>query len=498
MSINSVNGIIFLLLLVVSRIIRSITTLVISLKPFLWVLVVGAQPFYPSRLEYLQVNNVGFYLRITRSQIIHWRYFRCHRQCKVLISVALNIQKNAHNELQKLHQLDQLDYEAYIGNNLRSSESETRNTDTNDIEGYEVLLDPEQYSETHYLHSKSWWAGILVMIIGELGNFIAYAFAPASVVAPLGTVALISNVILAPIMLKEKFRSQDLIGIIIAIIGAVFVVLTSKSEELKLSEEAMWNAIKKPQFIIYFTITCALAIFLIYLSGEIGHKLIIIDLSLVALFGGYTVLSTKAISSLLTTEFLMMFKHTLTYILLFVLISTAVLQVKFLNKALKQFDSTEVIPTQFVLFTMSAITGSAVLYNDFAEMDFWKCSSFLSGCFMTFLGVYFITSNRSKSQGYIPISHQEPNTMGRGSIIVDPLHPPLPDPTSLNTSERRFSQATSATTIPRRNTVLGLINSSNPTLYRAYGSMDNSSSRNDTFLQSIVNGVTTNSLTAGD
>jgi uncharacterized membrane protein len=61
----------------------------------------------------------------------------------------------------------------------------------------------------------------------------AYAFAPASVVAPLGTVALISNVILAPIMLKERFRKQDLIGILIAIVGAVVVVVNSKSDEVK-------------------------------------------------------------------------------------------------------------------------------------------------------------------------------------------------------------------------------------------------------------------------
>lgn len=33
------------------------------------------------------------------------------------------------------------------------------------------------------------WAGFLLMNVGELGNFISYAFAPASVVAPLGTVS---------------------------------------------------------------------------------------------------------------------------------------------------------------------------------------------------------------------------------------------------------------------------------------------------------------------
>lgn len=40
-----------------------------------------------------------------------------------------------------------------------------------------------------YMHRCTRWLGFLLMNIGELGNFISYAFAPASVVAPLGTVS---------------------------------------------------------------------------------------------------------------------------------------------------------------------------------------------------------------------------------------------------------------------------------------------------------------------
>jgi uncharacterized membrane protein len=75
-----------------------------------------------------------------------------------------------------------------------------------------------------YLLRPTWWLGMALMGLGEIGNFLAYAFAPASVVAPLGTVALVSNAIIAPVVLKERFRLQDLIGIIIAIGGAVVVV----------------------------------------------------------------------------------------------------------------------------------------------------------------------------------------------------------------------------------------------------------------------------------
>jgi hypothetical protein len=42
--------------------------------------------------------------------------------------------------------------------------------------------------EGRYLKSKLWWLGQALITLGEGGNFLSYAFAPASVVAPLGTV----------------------------------------------------------------------------------------------------------------------------------------------------------------------------------------------------------------------------------------------------------------------------------------------------------------------
>ena len=86
----------------------------------------------------------------------------------------------------------------------------------------------------------------------------------------------------------------------------------------------------------------------------------------------------------------------MTYLLIFTLALTAVLQIRYLNHALQRFDSTQVIPTQFVLFTISAIVGSAILYRDFEEAKADRFAKFIGGCFLTFLGVYLISSNRSK------------------------------------------------------------------------------------------------------
>lgn len=64
--------------------------------------------------------------------------------------------------------------------------------------------------------------------------------------------------------------------------------------------------------------------------------------------------------------------YPISYILIIVLVFTAIMQIKYLSKAMQRFDSTAVIPTQFVLFTLSAITGSAVIYRDFDDLRFMR------------------------------------------------------------------------------------------------------------------------------
>ena len=136
-----------------------------------------------------------------------------------------------------------------------------------------------------YLSSPLWWAGILLMIVGEAGNFLAYGFAPASIVSPLGVVALVSNCIIARCLLNERFRQRDFWGVVVAIGGAVTVVLSANNQESKLGPHHLWLAITRWEFELYLGITAALMILLMWVSGKYGEKSILIDLGLVGLFG---------------------------------------------------------------------------------------------------------------------------------------------------------------------------------------------------------------------
>ncbi|WWC92636.1 uncharacterized protein L201_007595 [Kwoniella dendrophila CBS 6074] len=256
-----------------------------------------------------------------------------------------------------------------------------------------------QVKEGEYLKSKLWWLGQILITIGEGGNFLSYGFAPASVVAPLGTVALIANCIFAPLILRERFHKRELFGMALAILGAITVVWSSNGSNPRLNPEQLITALKRIPFIIYTSITFTLLIGLIVLSNtSYGQRYLLVDIGVCTLFGGYTVLATKALSSLLSNNFFDSFNFTITWFLVAVVILTSLGQVRWLNRALMRFQSKEVIPTQFVFFSLAAIIGSAVLYEEFKDVTFSHFVNFAFGIGTTFLGVHLLTSTPSDSE----------------------------------------------------------------------------------------------------
>ncbi|QRW16439.1 Magnesium transporter NIPA [Rhizoctonia solani] len=272
-----------------------------------------------------------------------------------------------------------------------------------DVEaGVDPNSDPKDGpEESAYLGSKLWWFGFALMNIGEVGNFMSYGFAPASLVAPLGAVALISNCFFAPLILHERFRKQDLLGIALSIFGAVTVVYASQSSSARLDPDALVYAITRIPFLIWAAVNVAAIIALAGLSSQRaklessewmqGDRWALVDVGLCALFGGFTVLATKAVSSLLSTEWASVFTEWIFYPSILVLGLTGIGQIKHLNRALHFHESRVVIPTQFVLFNLTAIVGSAILYRDFDKIDFHRFLTFFYGCCTTFLGVYLLT-----------------------------------------------------------------------------------------------------------
>lgn len=60
-----------------------------------------------------------------------------------------------------------------------------------------------------YFKTKTWWLGLLLLLLGELGVFASYAFAPLSLIVPLSAVSVIASAIIGIIFIKEKWKPKD-------------------------------------------------------------------------------------------------------------------------------------------------------------------------------------------------------------------------------------------------------------------------------------------------
>lgn len=95
-----------------------------------------------------------------------------------------------------------------------------------------------------YLRNPIWWAGIITMVIGEVSNFAAYAFAPAILVTPLGALSVLIGAVLGAYFLDENLGTLGKLGCAMCLIGAVIIVLHAPPDkEIGTIEEILQYAI---------------------------------------------------------------------------------------------------------------------------------------------------------------------------------------------------------------------------------------------------------------
>lgn len=70
---------------------------------------------------------------------------------------------------------------------------------------------------------------MMLMVLGEFGNFMAYGFAPASLVAPLGSVAVLANVCMAALFLREPITPPGIVGVTMIVVRALSYLLLMES-----------------------------------------------------------------------------------------------------------------------------------------------------------------------------------------------------------------------------------------------------------------------------
>lgn len=147
-----------------------------------------------------------------------------------------------------------------------------------------------------YLLEPLWWAGMVTMIVGEIANFVAYVYAPAVLVTPLGALSIIISAVLAHFMLRERLQKMGVVGCVSCVVGSVVIVIHAPQEHTPSSVQEIWALATQPAFLIYAVATLLIVLALIlYFEPRCGQTNILVYLGICSLMGSITVVSIKAI-----------------------------------------------------------------------------------------------------------------------------------------------------------------------------------------------------------
>ncbi|XP_070078485.1 NIPA-like protein 2 isoform X2 [Equus przewalskii] len=153
------------------------------------------------------------------------------------------------------------------------------------IQKYSHLQLAHQEHPRPYFKSMLWWAGVVLMAVGETGNFAAYGFAPITLIAPLGCMSVTGSAFISVLFLKENLRASDLLGMTLAFAGTYLLVNFAPNITQALSARTVQYYFVGWQFLIYVILEILIFCILLYFHKRKGMKHIVILLTLVALLG---------------------------------------------------------------------------------------------------------------------------------------------------------------------------------------------------------------------
>ncbi|TQE03590.1 hypothetical protein C1H46_010905 [Malus baccata] len=241
------------------------------------------------------------------------------------------------------------------------------------------------------------------VIVGEIANFAAYAFAPAILVTPLGALSIIVSAVLAHFVLKEKLHIFGVLGCVLCVVGSVSIVLHAPQEKPIYSVKQVWHHATQPGFIIYTCIVLILvAVLIVRYVPRYGQTHMIVYVGICSLMGSLTVMSVKAVGIALKLTFsgTNQFKFFETWIFVLIVTVCCLFQINYLNKALDTFNTAVISPVYYVMFTIFTILASVILFKDWESQNGSHIVTELCG-FITILSGTFLL-HKTKDMGNDP------------------------------------------------------------------------------------------------
>jgi hypothetical protein len=259
--------------------------------------------------------------------------------------------------------------------------------------------------------------GVVFLFFGSLVDFAALGFAPATVISCMGSLTLVLNMILAPILIGEAVFLRDVFVNFIVIMGTLISVWFGPHDTPEYDLEDLVRLVKEPTFIMYQSMFGIWVLSLIvvwmdlridvdsptYLTGlEAITRRRLLRFSypgLAGSIGGFTAAYAKASIELIKTSILgdNQFTHIGTYFIIFVMGGSVCLQIKFLNAGLKRYETMYIVPVYQVFWIISGILAGMFYFHEVEGLSEKEVRLFSLGVGISITGI-ILHSKRNSHQ----------------------------------------------------------------------------------------------------
>uniref|UniRef100_A0A0E0PG81 Probable magnesium transporter n=1 Tax=Oryza rufipogon TaxID=4529 RepID=A0A0E0PG81_ORYRU len=228
-------------------------------------------------------------------------------------------------------------------------------------------------------------SALRAVVVGEVANFAAYAFAPAILVTPLGALSIIIRhvfhlrAILAHFMLREKLHIFGILGCILCVVGSTTIVLHAPAE----------------------LVLAMVAILVCRFVPLYGQTHVMVYIGVCSLVGSISVMSVKALGIALKLTFCgtnqLIYPQTWAFTL--VVLSCIVTQMNYLNKALDTFNTAVVSPIYYTMFTSLTILASVIMFKDWDRQNPTQIVTEACGFVTILSGTFLLHKTKDMADG---------------------------------------------------------------------------------------------------
>ncbi|KAJ9538147.1 hypothetical protein OSB04_030880 [Centaurea solstitialis] len=283
-----------------------------------------------------------------------------------------------------------------------------------------------------YLYEPLWWVGMITMVVGEVANFAAYAFAPAILVTPLGALSIIirqdtksevfmfellflfrfiwsinnykpyCSAVLAHIILRERLHIFGVLGCALCVVGSTTIVLHAPQERAIESVAEVWGLATEPAFVFYaLLVLVAVFVLVLHYIPLYGQTHVMCYIGVCSLVGSLSVMSVKALGIALKLTFsgVNQLVYPQTWAFTVCVLLCVITQMNYLNKALDTFNTAVVSPIYYVMFTTLTILASVIMFKDWDGQNPTQIITELCGFVTILSGTFLLHKTKDMADG---------------------------------------------------------------------------------------------------